>query len=74
VYLITKEYDKALEKFDDLAAKKELFSNAGPFLKAVTLLQRNGAGDKAAAKAILEEVVKDKQEGSTAAEQWLKSW
>jgi tetratricopeptide (TPR) repeat protein len=74
VYLITKEYDKALEKFDDLAAKKELFSNAGPFLKAVTLLQRNGTGDKAAAKAILEEVVKDKQEGSTAAEQWLKNW
>ena len=74
VYLVTKEYDKALEKFDDLAAKKELFSNAGPFLKAVTLLQRNGTGDKAAAKAILEEVVKDKQEGSTAAEQWLKSW
>jgi hypothetical protein len=38
------------------------------------LLQRNGTGDKAAAKAILEEVVKDKQEGSTAAEQWLKNW
>lgn len=74
VYLITKEYDKALGKFDDLAAKKELFSNAGPFLKAVTLLQRNDAGDKAAAKAILEEIVKDKQEGSTVAEQWLESW
>ena len=74
VYLITKEYDKALEKFDDLAAKTELFSNAGPFLKAVTLLQRNAAGDKAAAKAILEEVVKDKQEGSTMAGQWLERW
>lgn len=74
VYLITKEYDKALEAFDALALKKELFSNAGPFLKAVTLLQRNAKGDKEAAKLILENIVKENQEGSTEAKQWLNHW
>ncbi len=74
VYLVTKEYDKALKAFDELALKKELFSNAGQFLKAITLLQRNGKGDKDAAKSLLQNVVKENQEGSTEAKQWLNHW
>ncbi|MBS1752326.1 MAG: tetratricopeptide repeat protein [Bacteroidetes bacterium] len=74
VYLINKDYDKALRAFDELALKTELFSNAGPFLKAVTLLQRNSKGDKDAAKLLLQNVVKENQEGSSEAKQWLNHW
>ncbi|MFT3947438.1 MAG: tetratricopeptide repeat protein [Agriterribacter sp.] len=73
-YLLTKNYDKALLSFDELAAKKHLFSNDGLFLKAVTLLERNQAGDKDAAKQVLEQVVNEKTEGNVKAEEWLKKW
>ncbi|MFT4017534.1 MAG: tetratricopeptide repeat protein [Agriterribacter sp.] len=73
-YLLTKNYDKALSSFDELAAKKHLFSNDGLFLKALTLLQRNQDGDKDAAKQILEQVVNEKTEGNAKAEDWLKNW
>lgn len=73
-YLLTKNYEKALASFDELAAKKQLFSNDGLFLKAVTLLNRNQAGDKDAAKQLLEQVVNKKTEGNTKAEEWLKKW
>lgn len=73
-YLLTKNYDKALSSFDELAAKKHLFSNDGLFLKAVTLLERNQAGDKDAAKLLLEQVVNEKTEGNAKAEEWLKKW
>ncbi|MCC6287150.1 MAG: tetratricopeptide repeat protein [Chitinophagaceae bacterium] len=73
-YLLTKNYDKALSGFDELAAKKHLFSNDGLFLKAITLLQRNQAADKDAAKQILEQVVAEKAEGNAMAEDWLKKW
>ena len=73
-YLLTKNYDKALSGFDELAAKKHLFSNDGLFLKALTLLQRNQDGDKDAAKQILEQVVNEKTEGNAKAEEWLKKW
>lgn len=73
-YLLTKNYDKALSSFDELAAKKHLFSNDGLFLKAVTLLQRNQPGDKDAAKQLFEKVVNEKTEGNAKAEEWLKKW
>lgn len=73
-YLLTKNYDKALSSFDELAAKKHLFSNDGLFLKAVTLLERNQSGDKDAAKQLLEQVVNEKTEGNAKAEEWLKKW
>lgn len=73
-HLLTKNYDKALVSFDELAAKKHLFSNDGLFLKAVTLLQRNATGDKDTAKQLLDQVVNEKAEGSGKAEEWLKKW
>lgn len=73
VYLVTKDYDRALQEFSALAEMK-LFSNSGMFLKAVTLLQRNKEGDKEQAKKILQEVVKEKAEGSKDAEEWLNHW
>jgi tetratricopeptide (TPR) repeat protein len=72
-YLMKKDYDNALLQFDELA-NKELFSNPGVFFKAVTLLERNGRGDKETAKELLEQV-KDKQlEGKQEAAQWLQKW
>ncbi|MBX3254601.1 MAG: tetratricopeptide repeat protein [Chitinophagaceae bacterium] len=73
-YLVTKQYNKAIEYFDELAAKKELFSNNGLFLKSVTLLQRNQQGDKEQAKQLLEKVIEEKAEGAKEAALWLKEW
>ena len=71
-YLVTKEYNKALQCFNELAAKKELFSNPGMFLKAVTLLQRNQPGDREQAEQLLQQVINEKSDGSREAELWLK--
>ncbi|HTN06909.1 tetratricopeptide repeat protein [Agriterribacter sp.] len=71
-YLVTKAYTKALACFDELAAKKELFSNPGMFLKAVTLLQRDLQGDKEQAEQLLQQVVNEKSDGSKEAARWLK--
>lgn len=73
VYLMQNDYDNALQHFDELAAKK-LFSNPGPFLKAVTLLKRNKSGDKELAKTLLEHVRDQQLEGRAEAAEWLKRW
>jgi hypothetical protein len=74
VYLLTKNYEKALERSDELAGMKDVYSNQGLFLKAITLLQRNKRGDKAQAKQLLERIVNEKAEGRREAERWLKEW
>lgn len=71
-YLVTKEYDKAIACFEELAAKKELFSNPGRFLKAVTLLQRNQQGDSEQAEQLLQQVIDEKADGSKEAARWLR--
>lgn len=73
-YLQTKQYDAALQHFQELSAIKGLYSNSGDFLQAVTLLQRNGAGDKDSAKALLQKVVQENEEGSKQAKLWLEKW
>ena len=74
VYLVTKNYDKALQQFDELAKMQDLYKNPGQFLKAVTLLERNEQGDKVQAKKLLEQLVNEKGEGSREAAKWLKDW
>jgi hypothetical protein len=74
VYLIKKDYNKALQEFDELANIKGLYSNPGLFLKALTLLQRNTEGDKEQARQLLKEVVQQNLEGSKEAEKWLKEF
>lgn len=73
-YLVTKQYNKAIEYFNELAAKKELFSNNGLFLKSVTLLQRNQPGDKEQAKNILQVVVNENAANASLAKQMLDNW
>lgn len=72
VYLSTEEFDKALREFDELARMKNLYSNPGMFLKAVTLMRRNQEGDQQEARKLLQQVVNEKAEGSQQAEEWLK--
>lgn len=71
-YLTVKDYARALACFDELAAKKDLFSNPGLFLKAVTLLQRNQGDDKIQAQQLLQQVVNEQLEGNGKAAQWLQ--
>jgi tetratricopeptide (TPR) repeat protein len=71
-YLVTKEYEKAIACFEELADKKELFSNPGRFLKAVALLQRNQQGDSEQAEQLLQQVIDEKTDGSKEAARWLK--
>lgn len=74
VYLRQKDYDRALRQFDTLAHIPSLYSNPGPFLKAVTLLQRNAAGDRETARQLLQEVVSHGLDGSHEAAAWLKKF
>ncbi|QMU30542.1 tetratricopeptide repeat protein [Adhaeribacter radiodurans] len=73
-YLSIKEYEKALQQFDELANKKELENNPGLFLQAVTLMRRNQPGDKKEAKQLLQQIVETNAEGSTEAAQWLQKF
>lgn len=74
IFLATKEYDKALQVFDDLATIKNTSNNSGLFLKALTYMQRNQDSDKQKAKQLLEQVVNNRAEGYKEAEQWLKKF
>jgi tetratricopeptide (TPR) repeat protein len=74
VYLATKQYDKALQQFEQLANTPGLHENPGLFLQAVTLLERNKPGDQARAKELLQQVVRQKTEGSKEAAKWLTAW
>lgn len=73
-YLRLKNYDRALQEFDTLANMASLYSNPGPFLKAVTLLQRNAAGDRETARVILQDVVHRNLDGSREAAVWLQKF
>ncbi len=71
-YLSEKKFDQALSQFETLSARNDLYSNPGLFLKALTLMMRNRAGDMDQAKVILEEVVEKGMEGKAQAQAWLK--
>lgn len=71
-YLRSSDYDNAVNQFDNLASMKNLFSNPGNFLKAISLLERNKPEDKAEAKKLLQKVVDEKEEGHEKAAEWLK--
>ena len=71
VYLGTKEYDKALSCFQELAGR-QLSSNRGPYLAALTLLERRKNGDQEQARQLLQHVVDGTLEGSEEARRLLK--
>ncbi|MCW3092826.1 MAG: hypothetical protein JWP81_3895 [Ferruginibacter sp.] len=50
------DYEKALTYFTRLETDTALYNNPGKFYKAITVMKRNGPGDKESAKALLKEV------------------
>lgn len=73
-YLAGGEYDKALDQFDMLAKRDDVYVNAGLFYKAVTLMLRSAPGDEEVAKEILQEVVQKQLPGQKVASGWLDRW
>jgi len=73
-FLMQRDYDQALQKFDELIAIENLYSNEGMFLKALTLMHRDEKGDKEEAKILLERVVQEDEVGSEQASEWLKKF
>jgi tetratricopeptide (TPR) repeat protein len=55
--LMLEDYSGAVNLFDSLATKQNLFSNPGLFFKTLVLLKRNQPGDKEAAKLLLQQVI-----------------
>jgi tetratricopeptide (TPR) repeat protein len=74
VYLQIKEYDKALQQFDELANMKGLYSNKGMFYKAITLMERDKPGDRQEAKKLLEKIISENADGRREAAEWLKKF
>jgi len=74
VYLQQQDYDKAVQQFGELANMRGLHSNPRNFWKAVSLLERNNPGDKEEAKALLQKVVNEKEEGYQEAEKLMKKF
>lgn len=70
VSLRMKDYDKAIEHFQQLGAREDLFSNPGKFYEALARLERNGPGDKEKAEGLLKEVVEKGLEGKEVVEEW----
>ncbi len=68
------QYDKALNYFSQLENYPGLYANPGKFYKALTLLKRNGPGDKPQGKNLLEQVLQDGLEGKETAKEWLNKW
>lgn len=74
VYLRLQQYDQALAQFDTLSHLPGLYSNPGPFLKAVTLMERDAPGDRDRARQLLQEVVRRQLDGSAEAAAWLRKF
>lgn len=68
-----KDYDKAMSYFKKLETYS-LFSNPALFYQAVTLMDRNQAGDVDSAKKLLQQVVQKDLEGKEKAQEWLGEW
>ena len=74
VYLRIKEYDKALDYFQQSAKDTTLYSNPAVFYESLTLMKRNRPGDASKARQLLQVVVDhnlDKKEDAT---EMLKNW
>ena len=71
VYLRLRQYDKAITVFTQLQQYTSLYANPATFYLALTLMERNSAGDTTEAKKLLQQVVQNDLEGKEIAQQWL---
>jgi tetratricopeptide (TPR) repeat protein len=73
ISLKLKNYDKALAYFSQIE-NDSLFSNPAKMYKAITLMERNNAGDKEQAKELLQQIIQNSLDGKETAEEWIKKW
>lgn len=72
VCLRLKEYDPALQYFQQLATYTGLYANRALLYQSLTLMKRNRPGDAQKAKQLLQQVVDQDLDGKETALQWLK--
>ncbi len=72
-HLAKGEYEQALEYFERLATRKDLYANQGKFFQAMVLLKRGNSEDLNLAEKLLKEVVNLQLEGNLVAKRWLES-
>jgi tetratricopeptide (TPR) repeat protein len=68
-----KQYDKALQFFDLMAARQG-YGNAALFYQALTRMRRNKDDDLVKAKDLLQKIVKDDLPQKEVAQKWLDKW
>ncbi|HEY4877338.1 MAG TPA: tetratricopeptide repeat protein [Puia sp.] len=73
VSLKLKNYDKALAYFSQIE-NDSVFSNPAKIYKAITLMERNNAGDKEQAKELLQQIIQNNLDEKETAEKWLSKW
>ncbi|MEO6720813.1 MAG: hypothetical protein ABIN67_10610 [Ferruginibacter sp.] len=71
IYLKQEKYEEALRLFTLLSADTISFSNPAKFYMAITLMKRNGEGDIAAAKKVLQDIRDHNLDGKDKAVEWL---
>lgn len=72
VSLRLNNYDKAIEYFQALEVRTDLYANPGKFYHALTLLKRNRPGDRQQARLLLQVVVRDHLDLDREAQQLLR--
>ncbi|MDZ7899692.1 MAG: tetratricopeptide repeat protein [Arcicella sp.] len=72
-YLRMKDYDKAVQYFQNLASQEELFANPGKFYQAIALLQQSLKNEEQA-EILLKEVIDNDLEGKEEAQKMLGSY
>jgi tetratricopeptide (TPR) repeat protein len=73
-YLEKKNYNDALQQFDELANMHGLYADRALFYKAITLMERNDKGDKEEAKQLLDVIKQQKLYGAEQAVEWEKKF
>ncbi|MFC5408371.1 hypothetical protein ACFPMF_03565 [Larkinella bovis] len=72
--LRTGNYDRAIERFQELGKRTDLYANPGLFLEALARLKRNQTGDREQAKTLLKTVVAQNLQGKAEAEKLIEAF
>lgn len=67
-----KQYDQAINHFQQLSRRTDLYANPGPFYEALARIQRNRPEDAEAVQQLLKRVVQEGLPGKAEAVEWMK--
>lgn len=71
VYLMSQQYNEAIEQFDKLSHYPNLYANPGKFYSAVVRMKRSSGNDVEVARRLLQEVIDEKLPGHREASTWI---